>query len=381
MGSILSLLFVVTLLFLFEACCHANELKAKSCSKQNSEETFDFSSSDEDQTESITNTHNQTIETNDLERIAELEHQIAECNAERADLVKEKETMEFENQLLSSGSKVVVSDVKAVLSKMMEGLTERYCEELPWTNTNTDRLVHCKFKALPNFFGFMYSSPNNGQGGASKGAEIALKLAHPSLVNAIRYTAEEGKLWMEYYPGMTSLRSHFIKNQRRFVGRQGTGMIKFIAARLLLGLHYIHTSGFVHRKVNIDNIVILADGRAKLMSGDRSYIQIGQFQPASDIFACGLVVYQLASNLNLPPGMSKANTHHPVDTKQLRPDFYRVEGRSDRFNDLLKLMFMLSDIERPSAFHLLQHPFFTGVPLNHEQGSENIKVHHHHHHQ
>lgn len=76
-------------------------------------------------------------------------------------------------------------------------------------------------------------------------------------------------MFMQYLPG-ENLSQHLLN-------RSGLSLneVKFLGAQILMGLDALHQKGFVHRNLNIDNILVDADG----------YVQLFNFKYASEIDA------------------------------------------------------------------------------------------------
>ena len=103
-------------------------------------------------------------------------------------------------------------------------------------------------------------------------------------------------------------------------GRLDDFRIWKIMSELSLGLKHIHDSGFIHLDLKPANVLITFEGTLKIADfgmaspwpaesdiegeGDREYIgpEIlkGQFDKPADIFALGLIIFEIAGNVQLP---------------------------------------------------------------------------------
>ena len=103
-------------------------------------------------------------------------------------------------------------------------------------------------------------------------------------------------------------------------GRLDDFRIWKITSELSLGLEHIHDSGFIHLDLKPANVLITFEGTLKIADfgmatpwparsdiegeGDREYIGPevlkGQFDKPADIFALGLIIFEIAGNVQLP---------------------------------------------------------------------------------
>jgi serine/threonine protein kinase len=138
-------------------------------------------------------------------------------------------------------------------------------------------------------------------------ARVAAGLSHPNLIGVFDYAADAERpyLVMEYVQGETLAER---------ISRGAQTDCRELARELLGALAHIHAAGIVHRDIKPQNILIDADGRAKLIdfgialpADATSLTRTGQFlgtarfiapevahgEPASersDLYSCGIVL-------------------------------------------------------------------------------------------
>lgn len=142
-------------------------------------------------------------------------------------------------------------------------------------------------------------------------AQVMQPLSHPGILKLVGMGQDEGRPFIayEYLQGQT-LRSLFAAG-KHFT----TAQVGVLMAAILEGLEYLHGAGVVHRDLNPNNLMILADqqGGVRILDfgaavrlgagpgpliGTPQYMAPEQLQggapdPRSDLFSAGVVCYEL----------------------------------------------------------------------------------------
>jgi len=213
-------------------------------------------------------------------------------------------------------------------------------------------------------------------------AAVGKKLAHPNVIKIMHVIADSKNPYfvMEFFPA-GSLK--FRMNQALRVPKQGEFIREHamsIFRQAATALAYMNASGWVHRDVKPDNILVNSAGdvriidfalavriqkpsfftnwfrRKSLTSGTRSYMSPEQIrnQPLdgrADIYSFAASMYEVTTNR--PPFRAGSNqellTKH-VSEKPASPQVHNPD-LTDEFCDLVLMMLAKKREQRPPDFH------------------------------
>ncbi|CAM0954179.1 unnamed protein product [Alopecurus aequalis] len=202
-------------------------------------------------------------------------------------------------------------------------------------------------------------------------------LRSPHLVSCIGGRAgRDGsyQLFLEFAPG-GSLADEVAKS-----GRLGERAVQVYAADVAAGLAYLHGAGTVHGDVKARNIVLGADGRAKLadfgcarkacsggpiIGGTPAFmapeVARGEEQgPAADVWSLGCTVVEMATGRAPWSGMDgdALAAMHRIGYTDAVPEV--PQCLSAEAKDFLSRCLVRKSTERCTAAQLLEHPFLAG---------------------
>jgi eukaryotic-like serine/threonine-protein kinase len=205
-------------------------------------------------------------------------------------------------------------------------------------------------------------------------AEVGKQLTHPNIIRIFKVSRSmtTPHFIMEYFPS-GSLRTRLIMREMGFVHEHLQNILKQIAT----GLAFMNASGWIHRDVKPDNILVNAAGEAKLIdfalayrrpsglaklfrtktsAGTRSYMSPEQIRGQildgrADIYSYGCTAYELATGR--PPFrgkdvqelMAKHITEKPLSPQNYNPNI------TDDFAKLILFLLQKKKEDRPKDFH------------------------------
>src|SRR5262249_35739857 len=208
-------------------------------------------------------------------------------------------------------------------------------------------------------------------------AEVGKKLARPNIIRIIEVVREPKNPYfvMEFFPS-GSLKVRLMRKQAEFVQEKAHDILKQSAT----GLAYMNASGWVHRDIKPDNILVNSAGDVRIIDfalaqrikkqgffsrlfrrrgkaqGTRSYMSPEQIRRLpldgrAAIYSFGASAYEVVTGR--PPFrahssqelLSKQIVEKPVSPQMYNPDV------SDQFADLVLRMLAKKKEERPRDFH------------------------------
>jgi eukaryotic-like serine/threonine-protein kinase len=208
-------------------------------------------------------------------------------------------------------------------------------------------------------------------------ATVGKKLAHPNVIRIVHVsTATKPPYFvMEFFPA-GSLKVRLVRKQFDFIKERIHNILKQAAT----GLAYMNASGWVHRDVKPDNMLVNSAGEVKLIDfalarrierpsffsrlfrrrgkaqGTRSYMAPEQIrdQPLdgrADIYAFGASAYELVTNR--PPFRGANNQDLLTKVLVEKPSSPKVYNQdlTDDFCDLVLRMLAKKKEDRPRDFH------------------------------
>ncbi|MGD8916369.1 MAG: serine/threonine-protein kinase [Syntrophobacterales bacterium] len=178
-------------------------------------------------------------------------------------------------------------------------------------------------------------------------AQVAGQLSHPSIVTIYDVVEKAGNLFiaMEYIEGQEL--SRFCGKEIPLKPRQ----VVTIIAQLCDALHYAHKEGIVHRDIKPSNVMLLKDGRPKIMDfgitkmisadttqtaaimGTPSYmspeqVDLEKVDGRSDLFSVGAMFYELLcgqrpfTGPNITAILKKITTEDPPPLSSINPQIH-----------------------------------------------------------
>jgi serine/threonine protein kinase len=208
-------------------------------------------------------------------------------------------------------------------------------------------------------------------------ASVGVKLAHPNVIKIITFSkdAKIPYFVMEFFPA-GSLKERLLRKQFAFIKEHAHSIFKQAATALA----YMHASGWVHRDIKPDNILVNSAGELRIIDfaiaqriekpsflsslfrrkgpvqGTRSYMSPEQIrgQPLdgrADMYSFGATCYHLVTGrepfrgANSQELLQKQVAEKPVTPQAHNPDI------SDEFAALVLHMLAKKREDRPRDFH------------------------------
>ena len=136
--------------------------------------------------------------------------------------------------------------------------------------------------------------------------ELALRLDHPGLVRARPAIREKSRVYlvMEYVPGRS------LAAILREEGPLAPPRAVELARQTCDALAYLHAMGVVHRDVKPDNVLVTAEGRAKLLDLGIAHVESARKLTLSGLTASiGTPDYMAPEQLRGKPGDARADVY------------------------------------------------------------------------
>ncbi len=208
-------------------------------------------------------------------------------------------------------------------------------------------------------------------------AEVGLKLAHPNVIR-ISYLSKDPKepyFVMEFFPA-GSLQKRLQMKDLKFIKERAHSIIKQAAT----GFAYMNASGYLHRDIKPDNILVSEGGELRIIDfalaqriqsrnffsklfrrrvkaqGTRSYMSPEQIRDEildqrADIYSFGATCYELVTGRPPFRGASSQDLlqkhilEKPLSPQSLNPDV------SEQFAAMILKMLAKKRDDRPKDFH------------------------------
>jgi serine/threonine-protein kinase len=208
-------------------------------------------------------------------------------------------------------------------------------------------------------------------------AMVGKAMAHPNIIKIISVSKDPKNPYfvMEYFPA-GSLKLRIVRKQFDFLKER----LPAILQKTATGLAYMNASGWVHRDVKPDNILVNSASEVRLIDfalaqrvakqtffgrlfrrrrqamGTRSYMSPEQIRGApldgrADIYSFGVSAYEMVTGR--PPFRAASNDEllkkHLIE-KPSSPQMYNKD-LTDEFSDLVLRMLAKKREDRPRDFH------------------------------
>lgn len=208
-------------------------------------------------------------------------------------------------------------------------------------------------------------------------AKVGKQLAHPNVIRIVQVSAEAANPYfvMEFFPA-GSLKLRIVRKQFDFIKEKALDILKQAATAFA----YMNSSGWVHRDVKPDNILVNAAGdvriidfalaqriqkptffsrffkRKGLTQGTRSYMSPEQIRGEpldgrADIYSFGISMYEITTGR--PPFRAGSNQElllKHITEKPPSPQEYNKD-LTDEFCELVLHALAKKRDERPRDFH------------------------------
>jgi len=206
-------------------------------------------------------------------------------------------------------------------------------------------------------------------------ADVGKQLTHPNIIRILKVnrSIKNPYFVMEYFPS-GSLRTRLLTKDMGFVHEHLPGILKQAATALA----FMNASGWVHRDVKPDNMLVNAAGELRLIDfalayripaglakmfakkrkaqGTRSYMSPEQIRGQvldgrADIYSFGITAYELATGRPPFRGKDATDLLHKHITEQPPAPHFHNPNIGDDFGSLIMRMLAKKKENRPKDFH------------------------------
>lgn len=208
-------------------------------------------------------------------------------------------------------------------------------------------------------------------------ASVGLEMVHGNVIRIVHVSNEKTDHYfvMEFFPS-GSLKARLVQKQFDFVREHAHSLFKQAAT----GFAYINTSGWVHRDIKPDNLLVNSKAelriidfaiaqrvqtdsffgrlfrRKGLVQGTRSYMspeQIrGQFLDGrADIYSFGATLYELVTNRPPFRGATQQDLLQKHILEKPVPPMVHTPDLTPEMNDLILKCLAKKREDRPQSFH------------------------------
>ena len=208
-------------------------------------------------------------------------------------------------------------------------------------------------------------------------AKVGLEMTHPNVIRIVYVSEEKVNHYfvMEYFPS-GSLKVRLVNKHYDFIRERAHNIFKQAST----GLAYINASGWVHRDIKPDNLLVNSAGelriidfaiaqrvressffgrlfrRKKAVQGTRSYMSPEQIRGEdldgrADIYTFGASMYEIVTNR--PPfraGSNQELLNKQIAEKPVTPQVHNPD-LTDEFSELVLQMLAKKREQRPPDFN------------------------------
>jgi eukaryotic-like serine/threonine-protein kinase len=209
-------------------------------------------------------------------------------------------------------------------------------------------------------------------------AKVGLEMTHPNVIRIVNVSNESEHHYfvMEYFPA-GSLKSRLVSKNYGFIKERAHSIFKQAAT----GFAYITTSGWVHRDIKPDNLLVNMSGELRIIDfaiaqrvqnepsfigrlfrrkgavqGTRSYMSPEQIRGEwcdgrADIYSYGATLYELTTYRPPFRAATQQELLHKHILEKPTPLVSHVPELTTEFNDLVLRCLAKKRESRPESFH------------------------------